>query len=614
LLIFSLALNLKIVSSADTSVIYVDPPSVVGLNPSQTFTIEVKLDNVTELFGFDIQFSWDPAVLDYVDHTAKVPVTTFPDGLLYETVLWLKDDVDAVAGTYWLAATSLAPAPSFNGSATFFNMTFHVKSVGRCMLEIFSSDLADKGGGAIAHTVENGLFTNFEHTPADIYVDPDKVIDAALTPCHNFSVDVKLDGVVDLETLEFWLGYNTTVLDLVNASVNGVLQPSVTVDISELAGQMRLQASLSSSLSGDFTLATLIFHVSDVGESDLDLFNVTLIDDWNETMPYHEPGDGFFSNILKARIFVDPPEIIDPLLLPGSEFSIDIKIESAIDLYGYYFCLSYDTNILTCLGAIINPPNNDTHFLTEIDLVDIDGYICVNVTYYAPAEPITILPPTTVVTIFFQVQNFGCTPLDLHDTILKDQHGGLITHDAEDGFFCTLIADVAILDVYASTNMTYIDSECHRTINVTVVAGNVGDTTETFNVTAYFDNITIGIETVLDLPPGENLTIIFVWDPTGLPACTNYTLSAEATSVPYELNLTNNVYVNGWVKTKILGDVNGDGAVDIFDIVLTSDAYGSDEGDPAYNIEADVAPACGRVDIFDVVTVCSRYGLSCSVP
>ena len=611
---FSLALNSKLVFSEDIPLIYVDPPSVVGLSPSQTFTIEVKLANVTELFGFDLQFRWDPAVLDYVDHAAKVPVEDHPDGVLYETILWLKNEVDAVAGTYWLAATSLAPASSFNGSGTFFNMTFHVKSVGRCLLEVFSSDLANKGGGAIIHNVEDGLFTNFTHTPADIYVDPDKVIDAALIPCNNFTVDVKLDGVVDLETLEFWLEYNTTVLDLVNASANPVLQPPATVDVFELNGTMRLQASLAPSLSGDFTLATLTFHVSDIGESVLDLYNVTLIDDWNETMPYHDPGDGFFSNILKARLFVDPPEIIDPLLLPSSEFSIDIKIESAIDLYGYSFNLSYDTNVLTCLGAVIDPPNNDTNFVTEIQVVDGSGYIFVNVTYYPPAEPITILPPTTIITIYFQVQNFGCTPLDLHDTILKDQHGTLIIHDAEDGFFCTLIADVAVHDVQASTNMTYVDSECQRPVNITVVAGNVGDTTETFNVTAYYDSNAIGTETVLNLPPGENLTIIFQWDTTGLPTCTNYTISAVAAPVPYELNLTNNNCTNGWVKTKILGDVNGDGNVDIFDIVLTSDAYGSFEGDPNYNIEADVAPPCGRVDIFDIVTVCSKYGQGCLIP
>lgn len=592
-----------------TPLVYVDPPTVTGLAPSQNFNISVKVSNVTELYGFDIKFRWDPAVLDYVGHTAKVPVETYPDGVLYETIIPLKDDVNATAGTYWLAATSLWPAASFNGTGIFFEMTFHVKAIGRTILEIYSSSLAHVSGNPIIHNVEHGFFTNYVPTPADIYVDPNKVIDANLTPCNNFTVDVNLNGVVDLELLEFWLQYNTTVLDI-NATANPILQPSVTVEIFEAEGRMRLTASLSPSITGDFNLATVTFHVEATGESALDLYNVTLVDDWGDPIPYEEPGDGFFSNVLKARLFVDPAELIDPLLTPGSEFSIEIKVEDVIDLYGYRFNLSYDTMVLTCLGAVISPPTNDTYFTTEIEIVDEAGYIVVNVTYHHPAEPITLLSATTVVTIYFQVQSFGCTVLDLHDTRLVDQFGDPIAHDVEDGFFCTLVADVAIVSVEPSRNTTY-SLGCWTIVNVTVVAANVGDTTETFNVTAYYGNNTIGTLPVIDLLPGQNTTLTFIWNTTGLEPCSNFAMSAEASPVPYELNLTNNIMINGFVKIKIVGDVNGDGAVDIFDLVLAADAYGSVIGDPDYNPEADVAPNCGIVDIFDIVTITSRYGQSC---
>jgi hypothetical protein len=139
--------------------LYVDPlltSQPIGSN----FTIEIRLNNVTDLFGFDLQFSWDPAVLDYVDHTAKVPVTTFPDGLLYETILWLKNDVNSVAGTYWIAATSFAPAPSFNGSGIVFNMTFDVIAEGVSGLNFLSDDLADTDGKSIPHQTINGTFDN----------------------------------------------------------------------------------------------------------------------------------------------------------------------------------------------------------------------------------------------------------------------------------------------------------------------------------------------------------------------------------------------------------------------------------------------------------------------
>jgi hypothetical protein len=602
-----LTVNTNLGFSQETPVVYVDPSTVTGLLPSQNFTVAVKIANVTNLYGFDIRLQWDPSILDYVSHVAKWPVETYPDGVLYSPGFKLKDEVNTTAGTYWLSATSLIPAPSFNGTGTFFEITFQVKAIGRCLLEIYFHDLADKGAQPINHTVENGFFSNYVPTPATISVNPSKIIDADLTPSKNFTVGVNLDNVVDLENLEFWLSYNTTILDVANVTVNPIFSPPVTVDIFETEGRMRVAAFASPSISGDIPLANITFHVADTGESVLDLYNVTLIDDWGDAIPYNEPVDGYFSNILKAKLFVNPAEIIDPLLAPGSEFSIEIQIDDVFDLYGYAFHLSYDTNVLTSLGAVIFPPTNDTNFTTEISIVDEIGDVAINVTYHSPAEPITLVSNTTIVTIYFQVQSYGCTTLDLYDTKLINQYGDAIAHDAYDGFFCTLIADIAIIDVEPYPNMVYSG----RIVNVTVVAANLGDTTETFNVTAYYDNNTIGTQQVINLPPKHNTTLVFAWNTTGLEPCSNFTISAEASPVPYELNVTNNFYVDGFVKIKILGDVNSDGVVDIFDIVLAADAYGSSEGDPDWNPEADVAPPYGVIDIYDMVTIASNYGKSC---
>jgi hypothetical protein len=86
---------------------------------------------------------------------------------------------------------------------------------------------------------------------------------------------------------------------------------------------------------------------------------------------------------------------------------------------------------------------------------------------------------------------------------------------------------------------------------------------------------------------------------------------AEASQVPYEVNLGNNIFVDSWVKIKMIGDVNGDGVIDILDIVLASTAYASHEGDPNWNPEADVAPPWGVINILDIVTISSRYGQHC---
>ena len=61
------------------------------------------------------------------------------------------------------------------------------------------------------------------------------------------------------------------------------------------------------------------------------------------------------------------------------------------------------------------------------------------------------------------------------------------------------------------------------------------------------------------------------------------------------------------VKTGTGGDVNGDGVVDIFDLSIVGLAYGSFEGDPDYNPDADLTRD-GLVDARDLAIVTLNYG------
>jgi hypothetical protein len=606
-LILSLAVNFHGAYSQENPVIYVSPASVIGLNPPQNFTIQVIIANITDLYGIDIQFRWDPTILDYVKHTAKVPVEIYPDGVLYQPEFLIKDVVNATAGTYWLAHACMDPAPVFTGTGIAFNMTFHVKGQGHCVLEIYGSNLSNKGGNPIVHEVQNGYFNNYVPPTAKIHVDPGTIVNASLVPSNNFTVNINAENLANLQSFEFWLGYNTSILDALEVNVNPAFPPPVGIDIHESEGQIRVNATASTPVNGSLSLASILFHVAEVGESVLDLHSVTLIDSSSEALPYEEPGDGYFNNLLVARIYVDPPQIIDPTMKPGSQFHIDIKMENIIEFYSYEFNLGYDTHVITCLGIVIFPPDNDTSFTTEMVINDTIGQIRVNVTYHSPATPKSILSPATIATIYFQVESYGATTLDLHDTKITKETGEEISYVAEDGFFATITRDVEILHVETSTNMTYPG----RIVNVTVLAHNLGDVAETFNVTAYYGNNTMGTKTVVNLQPNVNATLVFHWDTTGLQPCNNFSIKAVASQVPYELNLGNNVYVDGYVKIKMIGDVNGDGKIDIYDVTLAAVAYGAKEGDPNWNPEADVAPQWGIIDIYDIVTIASRYGSTC---
>lgn len=83
-------------------------PSTVVLGPGycvgETFALAARIDDFTGLYGMGLKIEWNTTYLDYVEHVVKVPVETYPDGLLHRPIVIVKDFVDE-AGAY----TNLLP-------------------------------------------------------------------------------------------------------------------------------------------------------------------------------------------------------------------------------------------------------------------------------------------------------------------------------------------------------------------------------------------------------------------------------------------------------------------------------------------------------------------------
>ena len=245
-----------------------------------------------------------------------------------------------------------------------------------------------------------------------------------------------------------------------------------------------------------------------------------------------------------TRIFVDPPEIIDPELLPSSTFKINITVDDVLDLKVCTFNLSYDPEVIGWIGMRLY--KIDDQFPTATAIIEDElGYLWMQLNY---PTSITAFDPTALIALEFHVDGLGATPLDLKDTEMLDSQGDSIDHNVTDGFFMSLIRDVAVINVEPSQYWTYQG----WTINIYVTVKNKGNISETFNVRAYYDTNLIGIATVTDLLPQEERNITFTWDTTGVPEG-NYTIKAEAEAVPYEFNLADNEYIDGevWVMTKV---------------------------------------------------------------
>ena len=197
---------------------------------------------------------------------------------------------------------------------------------------------------------------------------------------------------------------------------------------------------------------------------------------------------------------------------------------------------------------------------------------------------------------------------------LADKLGFSITHDNYDATATiyktgTLWHDVAVISV--TNNSTYVNPEDTvdpgDDVDVTVVVKNLGDYTETFDVTAY--NMTgyyatiIGTQTVSGLASKASTTLHFTWDTTGIDGdwatikAVASTVSAE-TAFPFD-----NIRVDGNVYVRITGDATGDRTVDVFDVLKVKyHRSGPPPGPGGYNLDADINKD-GVIDVFDILLV-----------
>jgi len=148
--------------------------------------------------------------------------------------------------------------------------------------------------------------------------------------------------------------------------------------------------------------------------------------------------------------------------------------------------------------------------------------------------------------------------------------------------------DVAILNAHSmKTNCVPLPTiSQNMTAEIYVVVENQGDYTETSNVTVYVDSVNIGTQ-AFTLNSKQNTTLVFVWNTTGFPEYTNYSINAYIAIVDEEIDVYDNTYVElAKVSIVHMGDVTGDGKVDIQDLARVSGAFGSirvnDQSDPKY--------------------------------
>lgn len=309
-----------------------------------------------------------------------------------------------------------------------------------------------------------------------------------------------------------------------------------------------------------------------------------------------------------TTIYLNPSEITD--LTIGDTFAINVSVADVNNLAGWEIELYYRSQVLNATEAKEGPFLSAVRGTIFLKVNFTDNY---NSTYGLIRLACALLGvgsgasgSGTLTTITFRIVGAGYSPLSLPKTKLVDATPmppgpQPIPHTATGGSVTVIGHDIAVAAITLSKTIT---NDTTVTINVTVL--NNGNYTATFNVTLSYDEDEIQTQTVTDLEPTRSLNLTYTIDTTPLPKG-NYTIKAYAHPITGENYFENNLLIDGWIKETILGDVNGDGRVNIVDISLVAVSFKTEPGDTKWNPNADVNDD-NEINIIDMSKVAIHFG------
>jgi len=460
-----------------------------------------------------------------------------------------------------------------------YNLAFQLPSdATKGTYQVFVSSTY-KGQQATASTI-----FQYEYAPA-ISISPQTVtVDINV----DFSINVTLDYAERLYGFEFWLSFDNTKITATSLDYTNYLnEPSMIwyQQINNTGGYVTLAVSSlnpATGKTGGGDLAIIHFQSLAVGISQLHLYKTILADDKGMTIAHttvdgkvhvgkiHDiavtnvtplktivgqglcmninvtvANQGDFEETFNLRLFATGPNVnVVSIHLFGASSSISNGWGFSIDSI-----TSPGPTIAVRKGDLINLTLTSADMIKHNFFVDYDGD-----GIYDPDEP-----------------RSGDFPgIDLVPTInyqFKAKRAGTFR------YYCEYDKDV----MYG----TFIVSE-PQLITTPV------DTKE------------------ITLTAGSSADIKFTWNTTGY-AQESYVIWAYAEPVLGEKETGNNSFYDGLVLVTIVGDVNGDGTVDIYDLILVASAFGANQGGPGYSPNSDINND-GTIDIYDLILVASHFG------
>jgi Cohesin domain len=375
-----------------------------------------------------------------------------------------------------------------------------------------------------------------------------------------------------------------------------------------------------------------------------------------------------------VKVCVNPPIVIDPLLAPGTLFTVSLNIANIPaepGLAGAQFRFSYDPALLnvTTFEEImfheVTPPSEWDNIWAIMNRINNTGgyveyaYTWQDLTIAKEGGYCPITGNHTMAIITFEVRGRGECALRFDKVMLGDPNAEVIPCGVSDGYFNNIAPPTSVLTVYVDPsefednsldigsvfdisvkmdsnvyspglvgvqfNLTW-DPTILEAVNVTEImfhevtpeseSGNIWQIMQKINNTggylvyayAFMDIKTAVAHDYAPITGNHTMaSITFRIKNTGssglnLTACK----AGDASGNPLICETVDGVFR---LSPVIPGDINLDGIVNINDAILASLAYGSSVGGANWNALADL-DGNGLIDIFDMIRLAQAFGRS----
>lgn len=245
--------------------LYIDP-ALTTKTPSDVnkrFWVSIEIEDVTDLFGFDLNITWDSNMITYYDNDTTPLNTIWP-------AKWTASIERNTPGSYKLVALSTGGSGTgFTGDGTLFKLQLNVEAPicnqpadWETSIDFTLVKLSNSTWGKIIPTVTNGTYRMTGLKP-DLEMIPEEIM--CRKYCENFTIQIYVTHAINVHDFHFEIWFNTTLLDyVVDSDVWGDLGLGTITKIDEEYGVLEGNVTGGAGIvvNGNQWLLNITFHAA----------------------------------------------------------------------------------------------------------------------------------------------------------------------------------------------------------------------------------------------------------------------------------------------------------------------------------------------------------------